>query len=168
MVRKLKIKMENYELYKEFYFFEINRKNELNNAINIPIVALSLIISIHFFLFSQDLSCLFLAIGKLLASITLLSLSYSIFFLLKSFSNFHKAHTYREIPTMSKIHDYKVQIKNEEKFESFLVDEFVACTTHNFEINKVRTEDLAKAKKTIFVAFITTFLFSIIYIISIL
>ncbi len=160
--------MDNYELYKEFYFFEINRKNELNNAINIPVVVLTFIISTYFFLFSQKMNYGLLLAGKIIAGITLISIFTSIFYLLKSFSNLHKAHIYREIPTLEKINNYKIAVKNDVEFNEFLIQQFVECTTHNFEINKTRTEDLAKAKKGIFVGLITTFLFSIIYILSIL
>jgi hypothetical protein len=160
--------MDNYELYKEFYFFEINRKNELNNAINIPVLILSIIVSIHFFLFSQKMNCLIILFGKVLAVITLLSMIYSIYFLLKSFSNFHKSYEYREMPLMTEVYLYEKGVDKKETFETFLVEEFSDCATHNFEINKTRTEDLAKAKKGIFVGLISTFLFSMIYILSIL
>ena len=160
--------MDTFELYKEFYFFEINRKNELNNAVNIPVLILSVIVSIHFYLFSQTMGCLLLQIGKVLASFTLLSISFSIYYLLKSFSNFHKTHTYREIPPMTEVYIYEKKVNENETFEQFLIEEFSDCASHNFEINKTRTEDLAKAKKGIFIGLITTFIFSIIYILSIL
>jgi hypothetical protein len=160
--------MANLHLYKEFYFFEINRKNELNNAVNIPVLILSVIVSIHFFVFSQTMSCLLSVVGKVFASFTFLSISFSIYYLLKSFLNFHKAHTYREIPPMTEVYTYEKKLNKNETFEQFLIEEFSDCASHNFEINKTRTEDLAKAKKGIFVGLITTFIFSIIYILSIL
>jgi hypothetical protein len=160
--------MMNIDLYKEFYFFEINRKNELNNAINIPVLILSVIVSIHFFLFSQKMNCSILIFGKVLAVFTFISMIYSVYFLLKSFSNFHKLYEYREMPLMTEVYLYEKGVDKKETFEMFLIEEFSECTTHNFEINKTRTEDLAKAKRGIFYGILLTFLFSIIYILSIL
>ena len=95
--------MENIELYKEFYFFEINRKHELNNAVNIPVLILSSIISINFYLFSQTMDCFILFLGELLSCITTLGMIYSIYYLISSFSNFLKNHTYREIADMKTV-----------------------------------------------------------------
>lgn len=159
--------MENIELYKEFYFFEINRKYELNNSVNIPVLILSTIVSIHFYLFSQTMDCYILLIGKLLSSITVLGMVYSIYYLISSFSNFFNNHSYRELADMKSVYDYEIKNRdNENEFNNYLKVEFANCASHNFIINKRRTEDIAKSKKGIFISIISTFLFSIIYIIS--
>jgi len=80
--------IENIDFYKEFYFFEINRKHELNNAINIPVLILTLIFSINFYLFSQDLKTEIVCFCKMLTLISIISVSYSIYFLISSFTNF--------------------------------------------------------------------------------
>lgn len=161
--------MENIELYKEFYFFEINRKHELNNAVNIPILILSTIVSIHFYLFNQAMDCCTLYVGKLISIVTAFGIIYSIYYLISSFSNFFNNHTYREIAEMKTVYDYEIKNKdNKNEFENYLKEEFANCASHNFKINKKRTENIAKSKKGLFVCLISTFLFSIIYIISIL
>lgn len=161
--------MENIELYKEFYFFEINRKHELNNAVNIPILILSTIVSIHFYLFNQSMDCCTLYFGKLISIITIFGIIYSIYYLISSFSNFIKNHSYREIAEMKVVYEYEIiQKNNKNEFANYLKEEFANCASHNFLINKQRTEDIAKSKKGIFICLISTFLFSIIYIISIL
>lgn len=161
--------MESLELYKEFYFFEINRKHELNNAVNIPILILSTIVSIHFYLFSQTMGCCTFYVGKLISIITALGIIYSIYYLISSFSNFFKNHTYREIAEMKTVYDYEIKSKEDKtEFGNYLKEEFAICASHNFIINKQRTEDIAKSKKGIFLCLISTFLFSIIYIVSIL
>jgi hypothetical protein len=159
--------MENIELYKEFYFFEINRKYELNNSVNIPVLILSTIVSIHFYLFSQTMDCYILLIGKLLSSITVVGMVYSIYYLISSFSNFFNNHSYRELADMKSVYDYEIKNRdNENEFNNYLKVEFANCASHNFIINKRRIEDIAKSKKGIFISIISTFLFSIIYIIS--
>lgn len=156
-------------MYKEFYFFEINRKHELNNAVNIPVLILSIIVSIHFYLFNQSMNCCILFVGKLLSSISILGMVYSIYYLISSFSNFIKNHHYREIADMKSVFEYEIKKKeNKVEFDNYLKEEFAHCASHNLKINKQRTEDIAKSKKGIFVCLISTFLFSIVYIISIL
>jgi low affinity Fe/Cu permease len=109
-----------------------------------------------------------LFIGKLLSSITVISMIYCIYYLISSFSNFIKNHKYREIADMKKVYDYEIKNKeNKNEFDNYLKEEFAYCASHNFKINKQRTEDIAKSKKGIFVCLISTFLFSLLYIISI-
>ena len=164
-----KVQIDNIDLYKEFYFFEINRKHELNNAINIPVLILTSIFSINFYLLNQELTNDVLCIGKFLTVLTALSVCYSIYFLISSFSNFAKNHYYMELTNMNEILNYEEAKKtNPLEFQKFLKEEFSKCSSHNFLINKKRTEDLANSKKGIFVSLITTFLFSIFYVISIL
>jgi hypothetical protein len=163
--------MESTDMYKEFYFFEINRKHELNNAVNVPVIVLSIIVSIHFFFFSQKMNCCVFLVGKIVSCITALGMIYSIYFLIRSFSNFIKNYHYREISDMKTVYEYELKLnqkdKDDNEFNDYLKEEFAHCASHNFEINKNRTEDLAKSKKGIFICLITTFLFSIVYIISI-
>lgn len=47
--------MKNLDIYKEFYFREIDRKNELNNIINIPILIITGIVSVQYYFYSQQL-----------------------------------------------------------------------------------------------------------------
>jgi len=53
-------------------------------------------------------------------------------------------------------------------FLEYLNEQFSDCASHNFLINKTRTEDIAKSKKGIFISIICTILFSIIFLISII
>mgnify|MGYP001038044828 CR=1 FL=1 len=167
--------MSNLNLYKEFYFREIDRKNDLNNAINIPILVITVIISIHFYLFNEVLNPNVLDFGKVLGSINFITIIVSMLFLIKSYSNFYIMHTYRELSDMGNYHQYEESLNSElgdaklaqMEFESHLVAEFSECAKHNFNVNKKRTEDLAKSKKFLFFAVFLTIILSIIYIISI-
>jgi len=169
--------MDSIEFYKEFYFKEIDRKHELNNAINLPILILTTIVSLNFYILNlypnfSEMGC----VKILVIIIILMSISYSVYFLLKSFSNFIKSHTYKELANIDEILKYEQALENEQKkkkdakflFEEYLKKELAVCTTYNFLINKMRTEDIAKSKKGIFVATICTFVLSINYIVSLL
>ena len=168
--------MENLDLYKEFYFREIDRKDQLNRAVNIPILVISAIISIQFYLFNHTLSLNVLTIGKVFGSLTFLSLLISLFYLVKSYSNFFLSHTYKELANMVEVRNFETKLIEEQGnkkdaeflFYEYLIDEFSSCAKHNFIVNKIRTEDLAHAKKILFISVFLTVIFSMIYIFSII
>jgi hypothetical protein len=167
--------MKNIEIYKEFYFREIDRKNELNNIINIPIIIITGIVSVQFYFYSQQIENSLKIYLVVLSIISALSILYSIFYLLKSFSNFFKNHSYKELNEMNSIYKYERELLKEQKeiadaeslFLEYLNEQFSDCASHNFLINKTRTEDIAKSKKGIFISIICTIFFSIIFLISI-
>src|SRR5690606_37984476 len=167
---------ENLNLYKEFYFREIDTKNHLTNAVNVPIIVITAIISMHFYIFSQDLNSDLLIFGKVISSINLASTLVALFFLTKSFSNLISSHTYREIADMGQFRDFEVKLIEEQEkrsdaqflFERHLIKEFTLSSKHNSNVNKNRTEDLAKTKISLFLSVFLTIIFSITYIISIL
>jgi hypothetical protein len=168
--------IKNIELYKDFYFRENERKNHLNNSVNVPILIITAIISIHFFLFSQNLTSDIVIFGKIISSLNFISIIISLYFLSKSFSNLISTHTYREVPNTGKLREYEIEVIKEQKkassaqilFELHLVNEFSKCAAHNYIVNKNRTEDLAKSKITIFISVFLTSIFSLVYIISII
>lgn len=168
--------MKNIEIYKEFYFREISRKNELNNIINIPIIIITGIVSVQFYFYSQQIENFLKLYLIVLSIISALSILYSIFYLLKSFSNFSKNHNYKELNEMNSIYKYERELIKEQKeiadaeslFLEYLNEQFSDCASHNFLINKTRTEDIAKSKKGIFISIICTIFFSIIFLISII
>ena len=166
--------MKNLEIYKEFYFKEIDRKNELNNVINIPILIITGIISVQFYFYSQQMEIYIKIYLEVLSIICALGILYSIFYLLKSFSNFFKNHSYKELNEMNSIYKYERELINEQDkiadaenlFLVYLNEQFSDCASHNFLINKTRTEDIAKSKTGIFVSIISTILISIIFLIT--
>ncbi len=168
--------MKNLEIYKEFYFREIDRKNELNNIINIPVLIITGIISVQFYFYSQKIENYLIIYLEFLSLICLLSIIYSIIYLSKSFSNFFKNHSYKELNEMNAIYNYEKELIKEQAkiadaesfFLEYLNEKFCDCASHNFLINKTRTEDIAKSKKGIFISLISTILFSIIFLISII
>lgn len=105
--------------------------------------------------------------GKSLGVVILASVLWTIYFLFSSFSNFFKNHHYLELGNTKNIYDYDESNSNID-FKKYLKEELANCSGHNFEINKIRTEDLANSKKGIFFALIATLIFSIICLISIL
>ena len=132
--------MKNLEIYKEFYFREIDRKNELNNIINIPIIIITGIISVQFYFYSQQIENSLKIYLEVLSIISALSILYSIFYLLKSFGNFFKNHSYKELNEMNSIYKYERELIKEQKkiadaeslFLEYLNEQFSDCASHNF------------------------------------
>lgn len=164
IVENMKKKSKNIELYKEFYFFEIQRKHELNNAINLPILIISLIVSINFYLWNLEMDNCFMLCAILISSITILALLYAVYYLILSFSNFFRSHIYEEIANAKDIYDYEQKVKSDYSiYEEYIKENFAKCAGNNFEINKTRTEQLAKSKNGILVSLITTLIFCVIF-----
>jgi multisubunit Na+/H+ antiporter MnhB subunit len=164
--------MKNTEFYKEFYFKEIERRNELNNAVNLPILIISGIVSIHVYFYSQLKSDEILLAFVILSSCTFLCGLHSLFYLARSFSNFFRNHDYQELANMNSFLEYEKQLlesHNEVEalriYKDHLDSEIANCHTVNFAVNIKRTEDIAKSKKGIFSAIILTLAFTMMYII---
>lgn len=159
------------EFYKEFYFKELNVKNQLNDSINIPIILLTGIITLHVFIYTSVSNPNVILFLNCVSFFNFFAILYSIWFLGKTYMNLGKAHLYKELNTMSKYLDAYEKFENNNKlkeFETNLKNEIAECASFNFEINKKRTEDLAQAKKALFLSISLSLLFSLIYIISLI
>ena len=166
--------MNELEFYKDFYFFEDERKNDLDGKVNLPILIISVIFSIHFFVFNQEIPIRFLTILGILSAANLIFILFSIFFLQKSYSNLSNSHWYKELSAMDKIKEYNVKLKNvkeegsKEAFENYLKEELSNCASENRQVNINRTKNLARCKQFLFISILFTTLFSGIYIILLL
>lgn len=165
--------MKSTDIYKEFYFKEIDRRDELNNAINLPILIISGITSVHVYFYSKLSNEGLLPLFLTLSILTSFAGLYSIFYLIRSFTNFYYNHKYQILADMNLFWDYEQELLETEtkdvaieKFESHLNKEFVDCHKVNFAINIERTRDIAKSKKGIFWGIIFTLIFTITFITS--
>lgn len=164
--------MSNTDVYKEFYFKEIERRNQLNDAVNLPILIISGITSIHVYFYSQ-LPKEHLLIFILFSILAFLSGLYSLFYLLRSFSNFFYNHKYQELADMNLFLEFEQKLLNSEikdsafeKFENHLNNELADCHKINFAVNVKRMEDIAKSKKGIFWAIVFTLIFALTFMTS--
>ena len=66
--------MIDISFYKEFYFKEIERKNVLDSKVSLPILVLSILVSIHVFILSKGLTGNFLLLSMVLSTINGLAL----------------------------------------------------------------------------------------------
>lgn len=158
---------ERLNLYKEFYFKELANREELNNAISLPIGVLTGIISLHVFMLSAEISNTTRVVLMCIASMNVPLIITIIFYLGKSFTNLGRAHTYRFVAGMKKYYEYHNQLVEANRlsdFEPYIEKEIAECADHNFSINAQRMKDIAQAKKALFFSIFIAFVFSIVYV----
>ncbi|MDP3494273.1 MAG: hypothetical protein Q8R82_14265 [Hyphomonadaceae bacterium] len=185
--------MNKIDFYKEFYLKELGVKNELNNAINIPIIIISSIVALHMFILSTALKSVYfyqfdlLEIVRILSFINFAVIVCALFYLAKSYMNLGFAYTYIEIGDMLSFYKYDKDLikinterdlqteKNEDEnsdetlptFEEHLEKELAASAANYFNVNTKRTTALATAKKFLFGSIAFTLINSTIFIILI-
>ncbi|MAU25801.1 MAG: hypothetical protein CMH48_02785 [Muricauda sp.] len=161
--------MIDISFYKEFYFKEIERKNVLDSKVSLPILVLSILVSIHVFILSKGLTGNFLLLSMVLSTINGLAFFVALFFLTKSYSNLFYSHWYKELPVMNDILTYEKKLEKEglknksEILEEYLKRELADCASENFNLNKKRTENLAKCKQWMFINILFTAFLVIVY-----
>jgi len=158
-------------IYKEFYFHELEARGELNEAVNTPITVLTLIIALHVFMFSQDVGDITRLLLLCVSVLSFATILITLFFLGRSFSNFFKSHNYKHVNGADKFYAYWKQLSDNNRtkeFEIHFEKELADCAGENFQINKRRREDLAHAKKALFVLILLSILLSLIFIISLM
>jgi len=167
-------RMNKLEFYKDFYFFEEKRKNDLDGKVNLPLLIISAIFSIHLFIFSQPVFESFLLLLKIITGINILMICISIYFLQKSYSNLSNSYWYKEIAEINKFREYDLELNKVKKegAEEFLVDvlerELADCASINRNVNIDRTRNLGRCKQFLFISILFTALLSGIYIINLL
>lgn len=168
-------KMDRYELYKDLYFFEIDRKQKLTNGLGIPIGFATVLASAIFFYlrefnFSQNFTTLaFLG----LLTFALFKLGRGIYFIIKS----NYDYSYRYLPKGEELEDYflknlghnekleKYNKKNDLKdidhlekssneFKSFLIRKFVHANQKNGQNNRNKSEYMHSASGCLIYAFV--------------
>jgi hypothetical protein len=168
------LKMTDFDFYKEFYFYELKRKDDLYNMINIPLLLITGIISIHLYFLEFLKTKIIIIIAIIVVIFTSFLILKSIFYLISSYSNKLKMHEYKEIAGMNDLYQYKSSLnmnninENDEVFFNNLKVNLSECAQHNFIINKTRTEQIAKAKTSLILSLISTLIFIIISLIAII
>lgn len=162
--------MNEFDLYKEFYFYELKRKDELFNMVNIPLLIITMLISTNIYIYKLYEKFKIISFEGLSIGLTFSLVCISIYFLVNSYTNKLKTHQYKEIAGMNDLFQYKKQLskKNENEFVENLKERLAVCSQHNFEINKYRTEQIAKAKIFLILSISTTLIFIFITIIKII
>lgn len=167
--------METYQFYKSIYDRELNRRKDLDAAINLPMTLLSIIVAANSYLvkesdwtnsFSQT------CVEKILIPLTAMGLGASIFYLTKSYNNFFKGFAYRNLGLTTEIRKYENALEkynqnvDEEKrikFENVVVDKLTTIIDGHIVFNDRRSHDLYSAKTFLIICIMLTILSSIVF-----
>ncbi len=163
--------MDRLEFYKEMYFNEAEIKHKLEDKVTIPMGILTVIVSVHAYIFASTIQSLPLFTIQYSSFFILLFMTISLYYLGRSFMNLGKTHVYKEIASMTAFMEYDLKLKahnREAEYEQYLEKEFAECASHNRAINIQRTKDLAKCKVYLFFCLLLTFFNSLMYITDIL
>lgn len=164
--------MNKYDFYKDLYFFELKRKNEILIEHSIPITIITACIAAFFYFANNvDVENLTLNVWAtfflLFISPSIIAIFLSLYYMWQSFS---KGFEYKYLPTAVSFHkkfeSISTKEKNEKekknnKEEKIVIEKLIECATINSENNLKKTRYLHKSKKYIVIALACIFLSSI-------
>lgn len=165
--------MEKFSFYKELYHKENERRQEVMNALNIPIAVITALASaVYFFIttFDYNIESFLTIIFLISISAVIICLIIAIYFLIKAFSNFTKGYEYLGISYTQDLYDWNKELEDyyneypdtettpQKEFESFLIESFVKHTEHNMYVNDKKYGHIYKSKKFIIITLILSML----------
>lgn len=170
--------MNELEFYRSLYQRELNRRNDLDNAVNIPIGIITLLTALLYFLINHHkFECL--KIWNLSMSITIflsiILLLIGIFFLSKSFNNLFVGFKYLNFPTTRELRNYQIQLENYEienktenikSFNNYIIEKYVDYSDSHIKINDKRALSLYRAKTLIICSLTTSFISLCLYLLK--
>ena len=155
--------------YKDFYTRDLSRRTELDNAVNMPVLTITSIVSLNTYFIKESLNP-YGVVSVVLNILIFLSITISLYFICKSFFNLGKTNKYLELNSMNEYHafDKKMQTENTpDHYVIYLENELAKCSTHNFQLNVKRTKALAFGKQALFISVVVTFFLTLNFLITI-
>ncbi|TCN59623.1 MULTISPECIES: hypothetical protein [Flavobacterium] len=158
--------MEDYNFYKSKLDRELSRRNDLDNAINNPILGITIIVGLTSYIIQNnnfkhlDKADYWIIFNLILSTFTTLISLYFIFLsnnnLLKGFEykNFGLLSDYRDVQKKLEVYNEQVEEKEREDFETKIVEKIITFSDNHTIINDKRALDLQLARKYIIISFI--------------
>jgi hypothetical protein len=165
--------MDNFELYKELYHKENERRQEVYNNLNIPIAIITAITTVTYYLitnfdysFENFLNIIFI----ILIILTFLGIVLSSFFLIKAFTNVKSRVEYTGLPYAQALYDWHKELVNhflkygsnqqaaDEYFKKFITENLVKHVDHNMYVNDRKMKNIWLSKGIIVITLLLTFL----------
>jgi len=161
--------MDNLEFYKEQYYKEIERKNDISNSLATPIGIISaLVAGLLYSLTSFDfsLNTTLVVIFLLTLIVVLFFLAISIFHLITAFSDFHNGFNYAYLIDTDDLGGYHKQLKDyyaqtkttdtsDVEFKEYILSEFIKSTGINQKNNKSKIKHRYLCHKYMINTFLT-------------
>ena len=147
--------MEQFDFYKEFYFKELDNRNEINSSLSLPIGLITALIAGIFYLLTNFDYKYSVAITTLFVIQIIFSIAFlvaSIYNLIKAYSDFHKGYDYAILADTADLDNYYQQLKafyasntalpdsSKQEFETYVLNEMIKNTGDNQKNNKKKTK----------------------------
>jgi hypothetical protein len=157
-----------FEFYKEFYFKELDVRNEINNSLSLPIGLISgLVAGVFYLLTNFDCKCstwLTVLFGAAIIA-ALIFLVVSIYHLIKAYSDFPKGYDYNVLPDINDIEDYRQQLTLfydditstemvDKEMSDYILSEMISNTGGNQKNNKRKMKYRYNCEKYLITSFI--------------
>lgn len=162
--------LNKFDFYKEQYYKELDRKNDISNSLTIPIGFISALVAGLFYsmtTFDYEIKLALTVSFIVLLSIAVIFLSISIFHLIKAFSNFHNGYNYQYLIDTDDLKNYYEGLKNyyaqqstipdnsDGDFEDYVLTEYIKNTGVNQKNNKLKIYHRFLCHKFMIWAFLT-------------
>jgi|688.fasta_scaffold777998_1 hypothetical protein len=167
--------MDSFSFYKGIYDRELNRRKDLDSAINTPVTILTVLFTANFYLLNKipkPKTINDLTIEEVIFVIIFIIVAVSIFYLTKSYNNLFRGFVYRNIAKASQIREFesstipKYNLECEKgkelNFENELINKLTKIAENHTVMNNTRSLDLYKTKTFIIIALILTAINSLI------
>lgn len=163
--------------YKELYYKEIERKEQITNSLNIQIGVITGFLTIQFYLitnynFTKDILAFLFSFAS---SVTLTLSLISIYYLFLTYSNFLKGHSSSGFQTAKEIEDYRNKLINHyrndndsicNEFKSYLIDEYKLHYDSSIAVNDKKVKFLFLSKKYSILGLIIIMISAILFLIN--
>lgn len=161
---------DKFDFYQDYYFRELNRRNEINSSLSIPIGLITALVGGGSYLltnFEYHLSPWLTVPFTVTMTAGLVFLLFSIYNLIKAYTNFPGRYDYVFIADNEVIERYRQDLKayyaanpslrdvSEEEFDGYLIAEMVKNTGVNQKNNKRKTKFSYNCEKNLINALIS-------------
>lgn len=161
--------METYQFYKSFYDRELSRRYTLDSSINLPLTIIGILMTANTYL-AKNLFPLKgfeeLTLKHIFIFLFFISIAFTITYLIKSYNNFYKGFTYRNIGNYKELRKYEFEVMRYNKevndqdltlsFEKVVLDKLIDFAENHCSINDKRSYDLYISKTFILFSIIIT------------
>ncbi len=161
--------MDSFTFYKSLYDRELARRIDLDNALNIPLTVLTIVVAANAYLikdfgFIHSLEDVHLT--HLIFAILIFILGTGIFYMMRSSINWLKGFAYKNFAYVSQIREYEEQInayneqvveeRNKIDFATKIISKLAALTDDHIIFNDKRSKDLYRCRVCLGLALILT------------
>lgn len=171
--------MDKFEFYQKQYFFELERRQELNSSLSISIGVVSLLIGAIFYLISNFIYHYFILSYFFIVFIvcSIVSILFVIFFLISAYWNY----TYRYISDTEIIREYENKLINyyesikkeditnlvNKEINDMLIRKYSASATYNAKNNAKKSVNIHRSNTAIVILVICMFFACLLFFVNI-